>query len=130
VSSVSESIEKVAVELRIALESGDLASFSDLLAPNVTWGPPDAKSPTCQSKQQVLTWYERGRASGASTRVSEVVIVGNRVLVGLLVRGIARAREAGGQAARWQVFTMSDGLIVDIVGFDQKSEAVAWMSNI
>jgi hypothetical protein len=126
----SESIDKAAGELRIALEAADLTAFSDLLAPNVTWGPPGANSPTCQSKNEVLSWYERGKSSGASAKVSEIVIVGNRVLVGLVVRGVPRAREEGGQAARWQIFTMSDGLIVDIVGFEKKSEAVAWLSNI
>jgi hypothetical protein len=56
--------------------------------------------------------------------------MGNRVLVRLLVRGIERAQGEADQAERWQVFTMSDGRIIDIVGFDQKSEAVAWLSSI
>jgi hypothetical protein len=125
-----EPIDKTAGQLRIALESADLAAFSDLLAPNVTFGPPGADTPTCQNKNQVLTWYERGKSSGATAKVSEVMTVGNRVLVGLVVRGVQRSREEGGQAPRWQVFTISEGHIVDIVGFDQKSEAVAWLSNI
>jgi hypothetical protein len=129
VSKNSISIEKVAEELRIALESADLAAFSNMLAPDVTWGPPGANSPTCQSKNQVLTWYERGRSSGASAKVCEITIVENRVLVGLLVRGLQQARDEGDEAERWQVFTTSGGRIVDIVGFDRKSEAVEWLSS-
>jgi ketosteroid isomerase-like protein len=125
----SESIDKAARELRVALETADLAAFGDLLAPNVTWGGPGANPPTCQNKNQVLTWYERRNSSGASATVSELLISGNRVLVGLVVRGMTRAREAGGQIERWQVFTMSEGRIVDIVGFEQKSEAVTWLST-
>jgi hypothetical protein len=57
--------------------------------------------------------------------VSEVVVLGNRVLVGLVVVGTRSAAESGGQAARWQVLTVRDGLAVDIVGFDQRTEAIA-----
>lgn len=122
-------MDKAARELRIALETADLGAFADSLSPNVPWGPPGAKTPTCQSKNQVQTWYERGRSSGASAKVSEVVVAGNRVQVGLLISA-PRAREEGGRAARWQVYTLSDGLIVDIVGFDQKSAAVSWLSKV
>ncbi len=128
VSERPKSIDEVAEILRIALESADLAAFSDLLAPDVTWGPPGANSPTCQSKNQVLTWYEQGRSSGARAKVREVAIMGNRVLVGLLVRRTKSARDKGGEAERWQVFTTSDGRIVDIVGFDHRNEAVEWLS--
>ena len=128
-SNHSDSIDEVVAELRVAIESKDLAAFSDLLAPDVTWGPPGAKTPTCRNKNQVLTWYGRGSSSGASAKVTEVVAAGNRVLVGLNVRGVQRAKEAGGHTARWQVFTVRDGRIVDIVGFEQRSDAVAWLSN-
>lgn len=126
-SNRSHSIDEVVEELRIAIESQDLAAFSDLLDPNVTWGAPGASSPTCRSKSQVLTWYERGQSSGASARVIEVVTEGDRVLVGLIVSGVKSARDEGGHTERWQVFTLRDGHIADIVGFDQRIEAAAWL---
>ena len=117
----SASIEAVADGLRSALESADLVTLGELLAPDVTWGPPGAKNPTCQNKNEVLTWYERGRSSGSRAKVCELVIEGDRVLVGLLVKG-----SHGSSAERWQVYTVRAGRITDIVGFDSRSEAISW----
>jgi len=118
-------LEEVARQLRTALETADLSALSDLLDPDVRWGPPGDPSPPCQTREQVIAWYRRGRESGARAGVSEVVVLGNRVLVGLVVVGTRSAAESGGQAARWQVLTVRDGLAVDIVGFDQRTEAIA-----
>jgi ketosteroid isomerase-like protein len=120
-----ESMARVSRQVRMALEAADLSAFSDILDPNVRWGPPGDPSPPCQSRKQVLAWYRRGKNSGARVRVPEVVVLGDRILVGLVVAGTEGARERGGQAARWQVLTVCDGRIVDIVGFDQRGEAAA-----
>jgi ketosteroid isomerase-like protein len=120
-----ESVERVARQVRVALEAADLSAFSDLLDPNVRWGPPGDPSPPCQSREQVLAWYQRGKQSGVSARVTEVVVLGDQILVGLVVAGNEPARARGGQATRWQVLTVREGRVVDIVGFDQRSEAVA-----
>jgi hypothetical protein len=77
----------------------------------------------------VLAWYSRGRELGARAQVSEVAVVGDRILVGLVVAGTQPARERGGQATRWQVLTVSGGRICDIVGFDERSEAAAWIER-
>jgi ketosteroid isomerase-like protein len=120
-----ESVEQVARQVRIALETGDLSTFSKLLDPNVRWGPPGDPSPPCQSREQVLAWYQRGKESGTRARVSEVVVLGDQILLGLLVAGTQAARERGGRATRWQVLTVREGRVVDIVGFEQRSEAAA-----
>jgi hypothetical protein len=73
----------------------------------------------------VIAWYSRAKESGATAQVSEIVVLGNRILVGLAVTGTRSAAQSGGQAARWQLLTVRAGLVVDIVGFDQRSETVA-----
>jgi ketosteroid isomerase-like protein len=118
-----ESMERIAGQVRIALEAADLSSFSDLLDPDVRWGPPGDPSPPCQNRKQVLAWYQRGRDAGTRAQVSEISVLGDRILVGLVVAGTEAARERGGRATRWQVLTVRDGRVVDIVGFDQRSEA-------
>jgi hypothetical protein len=123
------SIEELARQLRLVFEAGDLDLFGALLAPNVTWGPPGDPSPPCQNKRQVLEWYQRGANAGAHAKVQEMKIVGNRLLVGLVVSGTPRSREMGGHAPRWQVLTVEGAQIVDIVGFEQKSEATDWLSR-
>jgi hypothetical protein len=95
-----ESMARVSRQVRMAMEAADLSAFSDILDPNVRWGPPGDPSPPCQSRKQVLAWYRRRKNSGARVRVPEVVVLGDRILVGLVVAGTEGARERGGQAAR------------------------------
>jgi hypothetical protein len=119
----SEAISNVAQRLSSALNESDLAAFGDLLDPNARWGPLDSTSPPCTNKKQVLSWYRRGAAAGASAQVTEVVVEGDHLMVGLSIEGLGDADERTDHSSRWQVFTVRDGLIVDIVGFDSRSAA-------
>jgi len=118
-------MQRIADQVGVALEAADLSAYRELLHPDVRWGAPDAKRPSCRNRDQVLAWYQRGRESGVRASVTEVVVLGDRLLVGLTVRGRQEEHEDGGAAPRWQVLTVSDGRIVDIVGFDDRAEAVA-----
>ncbi len=118
-------VQYVASQVKIALESADLRAFGDLLDTNVRWGAPDDPTPSCQNRRQVLAWYERGRGAGVRAQVSEVVVVGDRIVVGLTVSGREVAPQSSGGAERWQVLTVRDGRVVDIVGFDHRDEAMA-----
>jgi ketosteroid isomerase-like protein len=121
---MAEPMETLAAQVRLALDAADLEAFEELLDPDVTWGAPDARRPTCRNRAQVLRWYQRGRESGVRAKVSDVVVVGQKLLVGLTVRGSESAQDGGGAAPRWQVLTVRNGRVVDIVGFDDRSEAV------
>jgi ketosteroid isomerase-like protein len=117
----------LAERVRQAMAAGDVAQFADLLDPNVTWGAPGARNPTCQSRDQVLNWYQRGREAGVRGSPIEVAVMDDdRLLVSLAVHGTEGARERGGTALRYQVLTVSGGRITDIVGFDSKPEALSF----
>jgi len=125
-----DSVAGIAHQLRIALESADLSEFADLLDPKVSWGSPGDPAPLCQNRKQVLAWYERGRDAGVRARVTDVeIVVGDRILVKLVLAGTDAARERGGRAIRWQVYTVRDGRIVDIAGFDQRGEAADYATG-
>jgi hypothetical protein len=121
----SQPISNVAQRLKSALEESDLTAFGDLLDTNARWGPPSSTSPPCTNKKQVLSWYQRGAAAGASAQVTEVVVEGDHIMVGLSVEGLGDTEERMDRSSRWQVFTVRDGLIVDIVGFDSRGAAAA-----
>lgn len=93
-----DATERIAQQVRVALEATDLAAFADLLDPDVHWGPPGDPSPPCQNRDQVLSWYRRGRQAGVRARVSETVVRGDRILVGLRVAGNSAAARPGGDA--------------------------------
>jgi ketosteroid isomerase-like protein len=116
----------VAEQVRQALVAEDASAFGELLDPDVTWGAPGARNPTCKNRTQVLSWYHRAQEAGVRGRVYDVEVLGDRLLVSLTVRGTEAAQERGGAALRFQVYTVSDGRIVGIVGFDDKAEAVSY----
>lgn len=72
----------------------------------------------------MLAWYQRGRDAGVRARVTEVVVHGDRVLVGLLVTGRGEGADAGAEVPRWQVLSLAGDRVIDIRGFDDR-EAVA-----
>ena len=103
------------------------ASFAELLDPAVTWGAPGSRNPSCKNRNQVLAWYQRGRDAGIRGSVFDVEVLGDRLLVSMSVRGTENANERGGAALRFQVLTVRSGKVVDIVGFDDKTEALAYV---
>lgn len=122
------SMEQLSRDVRLAYEQGDVELFGALLAPDVTWGPPGASS-TCRNKSQVLSWYQKGANAGSRADVREIEIVGDQLLVGLSVIGPSSVDHPRALAQRWQVLTVKESQIVDIVGFELRSDAVAWISH-
>ena len=106
----------------------DVSAYADLLDPDVTWGAPGARTPTCKNRHQVLDWFQRGQDAGVRGSVHDVEILGDRLLVSMGVRGTEEAQERGGTVLRFQVLTVRNGKIVDIVGFDDKAEALSYIS--
>ncbi len=118
--------ERIAEQIKAAIDGGDLTDFETVLDPDVRWGAPGDPTPACQNRDQVLAWYTRGRASGTRAQVTETVLWENRILVGLIVTTARSARELDGDANRWQVYTVRAGLIIDIAAFDSRDEAFAY----
>lgn len=117
-------------QVRAALEAADLEAFRELLDPRVRWGAPGDPAPPCQTREQVLGWYRRGREAGTRAQVTEVVAAGDKVLVGMTVTfgpGTPQAGASDHQTAipRWQVLTVAAGRVVDIRGYDDRSAAAA-----
>src|ERR1700689_1318996 len=123
---MTKGMDEIAVLIRNALAAEDLSAFTEFLDPAVTWGAPGARNPSCKTRNQVLAWYQRGRDAGVRGSVYDVEVLGNRLLVSMSVRGTETANERGGTALRFQVLTVRSGKVVDIVGFDDKSEALTY----
>ena len=117
-------MDEVAEQVRKAMAAGDISAFAELLDPHVTWGAPGSRDPTCKNRNQVHRWYQRAQESGVRGNAFDVEVLSDRLLVSLTVQGTEGARERGGTALRFQVLTVRHGQIVDIVGFDEKSEAI------
>jgi RimJ/RimL family protein N-acetyltransferase len=124
VSGPADVMDRLAGQVRQALEAADLDAYAGLLDPGVRWGLPGDPVPPCRSRAQVLAWYRRGRDCGGRARVTEAVVSGDKILVGLKVAGWPAA--GAGEADRWQVLTVRAGRIAGITGFAGRDEAAAW----
>jgi ketosteroid isomerase-like protein len=124
---MATSMDELAEVVRRAMAAEDLSAFTELLDPEVTWGAPGARNPSCKNRNQVLRWYQRGRDAGVRGSVQDVEVLGDRLLVSMTVRGTETAEERGGAALRYQVLSVRGGRIVDIVGFDDKAEALSYV---
>lgn len=120
--SDQEGTEGLASRVRSALDSADLEAFAELLDPNVHWGPPGDPSPPCQSRQQVLEWYRRGRADGRQARVLDVSTLADKICVQMKVTG-GRTLDTRAESDRWQVLTVAGGRVIDIRGYDNQTDA-------
>lgn len=125
---MTNGMDEMAMLVKNALAAEDLSAFTELLDPAVTWGAPGARNPSCKNRNQVLAWYQRGRDAGVRGSVYDVEALGDRLLVTMSVRGTENARERGGAALRFQVLTVRSGKVVDIVGFDDKTEALSYIN--
>jgi ketosteroid isomerase-like protein len=125
------SVADVAQLVRVALGAGDLVSFSEVLDPDVHWGSPGDASPPCRTRGQVIAWYKKASSSEARARVTEVVLLGDQILIGMemqLARSSSRRMDAS-QTLRWQLLAVRDGRIIDIVGFDERSDGIAYAKD-
>lgn len=119
----SGDLADLASKVKDALSVADLSAFSDLLDPDVTWGPPGDDVSGCHNRDQVIAWYNRARADGMNGQVTEVHLGDNALLVGLRVTGTQEAQDSGGATDRWQVLRVRNGRVVDIRGYPDRLEA-------
>lgn len=84
--------------IKNALESADLDAMRELLAPDVTWGAPGDPNPACRNRDQVLTWYQRGRNAGARASVVEMEVRGGGVSWGCEWETPRQARSTAGRS--------------------------------
>jgi len=113
------SAASLADRLQEVLESADLVELGSLLDPDVTWGAPGDPNPSCRNREQVLSWYGRGRDAGTTARVTEVAVHGENLLVGLMVR------RGGAYGERWQVMAVGPRGVTDIRGYEDRASATA-----
>jgi len=121
-------MERLSREVGAALATADLAAYAELLDPDVRWGPPGDAAPPCRSREQVLEWYRRGWQEGVRADVTEISVGGDQILIGLHVTA-AQGLQHQPETKRWQLLTVHEGRVADIVGFETRADAVAFSAR-
>jgi ketosteroid isomerase-like protein len=121
-------MEMLAARVRHAMEAIDLDEMAQLLAPTARWGAPEQDVPTCRNAVEILSWYEMARENGVRADITEVVVIGDAIVVGLKII----ANRDGPQSkdnTRWQVLSVADGRIAEIRGYEKRREATAFATS-
>lgn len=119
-------MEELAARVRRAMEEVDLVTMGALLAPDARWGAPEQAVPTCRNAQQILSWYEMARDNGVRADVTEVTVVGERLVIGLKILATA---DGSKDNQRWQVLCVEDGLIAEIRGYERRGDAMTFATS-
>jgi len=105
------------------METIDLATMAELLAPDAKWGAPEQEVPTCRDAREILSWYEMARENGVRADVTEVVVIGTHIMVGLKVLANKERNPKSKNVARWQVLSTEGGRITEIRGYETRGDA-------
>jgi ketosteroid isomerase-like protein len=119
-------MESLAARVRNAMETIDLATMAELLAPDARWGAPEQDVPTCRSAKEILSWYDVARESGMRAEITRVVVVGDNIVVGLKLIG---ADSTSTNRTRWQVLSVDDGRIAEIRGYETRADATTFATS-
>jgi len=116
-------MDTLAEEVRDAMEKVDLVAMAALLAHDARWGAPEQSVPTCRNAQQILSWYEMARDNGVRADITEIVIEGDHIVVGLkILNPNAPSKVPDNQ--RWQVLSVDGGLVSEIRGYETRHESL------
>ena len=118
---MSPSLQTLADSLKAAYDERDARRLAPLLAADVRWGGEEETPDTCHSAREALAWYERLRVEGVGAEVQEVVLRERAVVLGLLV-----TRPDSEATRMWQTFAVEGGLVVEIRGYPDRDEALAF----
>jgi hypothetical protein len=126
-------MEALAERVRLAMDSADLVAMEALLSPDARWGAPEQEVPTCRNAKQIISWYEMARDTEVRADVTEMTIIGDRIVIGLIIRPRPEDASNPSGGVRWQVLSVEDGLVAEIRGYEThdeaKSFATAGVSN-
>jgi hypothetical protein len=122
-------MELLAARVRYAMESIDLEEMGELLSPNARWGAPEQDVPTCRNAREILAWYDVARENGVRADITEVVVVGEGLVVGLKILATREGPSKSKNATRWQVLSVQGGLIAEIRGYESRGDAMAFATT-
>jgi len=119
---------RIGEQLRDAINIRDIDTFRSLLSPDATWGDDPESDRYCHSRDQIIANYKRLLDDGVTGRVVETS-TGPKGVACLLEVEWPDPENQGRGPRFYQVFLVTDRLVVHIEGHDQESVAQAAISN-
>jgi hypothetical protein len=122
-------MEMLAARVRDAMQSANLDVMRELLAPDARWGAPEQEVPTCRNAKEILAWYEMARDNGIRADVTEALVVGERIVIGLKVHAGPAAAHGARESQRWQVLSVRGGRVREIRGYERRRDATSFATS-
>jgi hypothetical protein len=125
---MSEALEGTAEKLRAAVEDEDEGLLASLLDPAVRWGEEEETPETCHTREEVLAHYGQLGAAGVRARVQQAITFQHAVVLGLALTRPDSGPASEGPAFVYQVFRFAGDKVIDIRGFPEREDALAWVT--
>jgi hypothetical protein len=125
---VAEPMEVLAARIRTSFNARDMDAFRSLIAEDAKWGEDPDHPNTCHNRNDIVATYERHLADGVRGRVVETTVGPRGVACLLEVEWPDPDHDAPRGPTFFQVFLVSDGLVIKIEGHDDRELALAAIS--
>ena len=117
--AATEVMADIARHLQTAYRTLDLDLLGSLLHPQVQW------TGLCNTSAQVLDWYRQSLADGARPTVEGAEVDRDAVLLGITLSWPAEGARPAPPERLYQVFTVSNGEIIEIRGYPDRASALS-----
>jgi len=119
----------MAADLRTAFNTRDIDAFSSLLAEDARWGDEPESPTTCRGRVEIVAHLTRLLGQGVHASIAETT-TGPRGIACLLEVDWRGPEQAQPDRHRlYQVYFVTDGLITEIQGYDDRESALTAISD-
>jgi SnoaL-like domain len=122
-------MEPLATRLQAAFNARDMDTLRELLAEDARWGDdPDAPN-TCRGRAEIIANVKRLLAEGVRPSIVETTIGPRGIACLLDVEWPAEGNSRPDRVSFYQVYLVTDSLVTEIQGHDDRDSALAAISN-
>lgn len=122
-------VETLAAQLRAAFNTRDIDTFRGLLAEHARWGEDPDGPNTCHNRAEVIGHVKRLLDEGVRATITETYTGPRGIACLLEVEWPDPENAPPDRYSLYQVYVVTDGLVTEIQGHDDKDSALAAISN-
>jgi ketosteroid isomerase-like protein len=122
-------METFATQLRTAFNARDIDTFRGLLAEDARWGEDPETPNTCHNRAEIIAHLKRLLDEGVRASMTETTTGPHGVACVLEVEWPGPENPAPDRHSLYQVYVVTDGLVTEIQGHDDRDSALAAISS-
>lgn len=126
---LADPVETTAARLRTAFNAHDLDTFRELLAEDAVWGEDPNGESYCHDRDHIIRTVKELLAEGIQARITETTTGPRGIAAHLQVEWPGPAQVPPNRVDFFQVYLVTDGLVTEIHGYDDRRSAVSALAS-